>query len=139
MSIKEDIKEVIEKKFEETKREVLEEAKRIVDRARDNLEFEYKKLKEELEILADIACLPSDNIVKIFKDGIIGVVEFINKENSERYLDLMPQGYTGFYLDEVGISEHIAHALRHFKVKPKHKVTLLVIAWQDPISEETKK
>ena len=122
------VRDKIIEKVEEFRRETIESVNSSVERRLREFEDKVKMYLDQIALASRTKIESIDLLEKVLNnDGVIIRGEFTNTNTlSESHIQLI--GYSNVSFDRY------AHDILHdYVVKPKHRVRMLVIVWQEPI------
>ena len=122
------VRDRIVEKVEEFRREVLESVSRSVESRLREFESKVKTFIDQIALASRTKIESIDLLEKVLNnEGVIAKGEFTNNLPTEEFITLLD--YSNICFDD-----HTSAILRRYRVKPKHRVRMVVIAWQEPES-----
>jgi len=121
------VRDRIVEKVEEFRREAVESVSKSVEGRLREFESKVKTFLDQIALASRTKIESIDLLEKVLNnDGVIAKGEFINSGSTECYISLLGSSSVCF-------DNYTSAILGSYRVKPKHRVRMVVIAWQEPI------
>ena len=121
------IRDKIIEKVEEFRRETIESVSKSVESRLREFEDKVKAFLDQVALASRTKIESIDLLEKVLNnEGVIAKGEFTNDHPIEEFITLLD--YSNVSFDDL-----TSAILRRYRVKPKHRVRMVVIAWQEPI------